>query len=382
MFGEQERADAQIHHGQAHVEALPQRDRPVLRAVQQRAGERAHREAREHEAGVLFHVRFGGERDDRDAGGRLECAQTEPRDAHRDEARAPDRVLLAAHRAVVGLARGLLHGRIIEPFGLGAHARVVRGALRAHEPRLLVFARTELLARQAGLARKLRLARRACGELGEEHQRADEHAQARHGEREHTGDDGERGGERIAHDPHRLVEHARKRQRAVDALPVVAHQVRPARAAHRAPRRHGGEERHDAVQHGRVGVGEHARDERCGGDHPHDDCRDGDGALPEAVDERAQHGAQHGAGDRLHGGQRAGERVITVVLLRHDRHRHADHRERHARDDRSDGKTRGVWNTEKFGVPAEDAMDDVVDAVGVIGGHGVPLLSAHGFTHG
>jgi len=107
-----------------------------------------------------------------------------------------------------------------------------------------------------------------------------------------------------------------------------------------------------------------------------------DGALPEAVDERAQHGAQHGAGDRLHGGQRAGERVIAVVLLRHDRHRHADHRERHARDDRSDGKTRGVWNTEKFGVPAEDAMDDVVDAVGVIGGHGVPLLSAHGFTHG
>ena len=47
MLGEQERTDADVHHGQAEVEALPQGNRPVLRAVHQGAHQRADGEAGE-----------------------------------------------------------------------------------------------------------------------------------------------------------------------------------------------------------------------------------------------------------------------------------------------------------------------------------------------
>ena len=76
----------------------------------------------------------------------------------------------------------------------------------------------------------------------------------------------------------------------------------------------------------------------------------------------AEHRAGDGQRDGLHGGQRARQRIVAVVMLHGDRDRHADHRERHAGDDRADGVPCGVGYAQKLGVPAEHATADILDA--------------------
>ena len=122
MLGEQERADADVHHGQAEVEALPQGNRPVLRAVHQGAHQRADGEAGEYKARVLLHIRLGGECDDRDACSRLERAQAEPGDAYRNQTRSPDGRLLAGTR----IGDRLLNGGVNR--GLIGHAFALKTA--------------------------------------------------------------------------------------------------------------------------------------------------------------------------------------------------------------------------------------------------------------
>ena len=75
---------------------------------------------------------------------------------------------------------------------------------------------------------------------------------------------------------------------------------------------------------------------------PHDDCGNRHLPLTEFVDQLAEHRARHGQRDRLHGRQRARQRIVAVVMLHGNRDRHADHWERHAGDYRSDGESRGV----------------------------------------
>ena len=157
MLGEHERADAQIHYRQAEVEALPQWDGPVLRAIYECADQRTEREACEHEARVLLHIRFRGESHNGNARSRLERAQTEPRHAYGDQARTPDGLLAARLHISRGLFHGSLHfgGRLA--FGTCAVARVLHGRFGLQRFGTCGLALSVFLAGHAGLACQLRL---------------------------------------------------------------------------------------------------------------------------------------------------------------------------------------------------------------------------------
>ena len=115
--------------------------------------------------------------------------------------------------------------------------------------------------------------------------------------------------------------------------------------------------------------GGNAGHQRNRGDHPHDDCRNRHLPLAELVYQLAEHRAGHGQRDRLHCGQRAGKRIIAVVVLHGNRDRHADHRERHAGDHRADGESCGVRYAKQLRIPSEKTLADVFDADEDIVGH-------------
>ena len=347
MLGEQERTDADVHHGQAEVEALPQGNRPVLRAIHQCAHQRAEGEAGKHKARVLLHIRFGGKRDDGDARSRLERAQTEPGDAHRNQTRTPNGRLLARTRIGDRLLNGCVNrGLIGHAFTLKTAAGLLGGGFHLQRLSLGGLALTVFLAGDALGTRQRGLRRWLSGQLGQEHQRTDHHAHAGERERQQTGDHGQRGGQRITDHPHAFVEHAAQRQRAVRALPVTLKNLGPARAAHRAPRRNGGQERRQTVQHPfRRAVG-NRRHQRDGGHNPNDNRRNRDLPLAELVGQLAQQRRGHGQRNRLNGGEHAGQRIVAVIMLYGNGDGHADHREWHAGDDRADGITGGMRNAQ------------------------------------
>jgi len=100
-----------------------------------------------------------------------------------------------------------------------------------------------------------------------------------------------------------------------------------------------------------------------------DDCGNRHLPLTEFVDQLAEHRARHGQRDRLHGRQRARQRIVAVVMLHGNRDRHADHWERHAGDYRSDGESRGVRYAKQLRIPSEKTLADVFDADEDIVGH-------------
>ena len=163
MLGEHERTDSKIHHRKTEVETLPQWNRPIFRTIHERADQRAEREAGEYETGELLHMRLCGERDDRNACGRLERAQTEPRHAHRNQARTPNRFLAACRNIRGGLLhRGLhLSGRLAFRTSLVARVFYCRFGLQSLGTGR--FALTVLLTRHTGLACQLRLRLRFGG---------------------------------------------------------------------------------------------------------------------------------------------------------------------------------------------------------------------------
>ena len=246
MFGEHERANAQIDHGKAEVETLPQRNRPILRTIHECANQRAEREAGEHETRVLLHIRLRGERDDRNAGSRLERTQAKPCHTHGNQARPPNRLLAPGIHIRGGLIHGGLHFRSSFAFGTCAIASVFDCRFSLQRLGTGSFALTVFLAGHACFASQLRLRFRLGGKLGEEHERTDHYAHAGERERQQAGNHGQRGGERIADHPHAFVEHAGKRKRTVRFLRIAFKQRRPTLTAHRAPRRNRRHERHDA----------------------------------------------------------------------------------------------------------------------------------------
>ena len=163
MLGEHERTDSKIHHRKTEVETLPQWNRPIFRTIHERADQRAEREAGEYETGELLHMRLCGERDDRNACGRLERAQTEPRHTHRDQARTPNRLLAAGLHIRFGLLHRGAHfgGRLA--FRTCFVTRVLHRSFGLQSLGTGRFALTVLLTRHTGLACQLRLRLRFGG---------------------------------------------------------------------------------------------------------------------------------------------------------------------------------------------------------------------------
>ena len=125
------------------------------------------------------------------------------------------------------------------------------------------------------------------------------------------------------------------------------------------------------------------KEERDGGDNPHQNRWNRNLPLAELVGQLAEQRRGHGQCNRLNGGEHTCQRVVAVVMLHGNGDGHAHHRERHAGNHRTDGITSGMRYAQQLRIPTKNFVTHFLDAshngvrVGQVVGHNsTTLLSA------